>query len=46
MFNGSEVVNYSLFVSLLLISTILYAVYCGLLYYLSNKKLSKGINID
>lgn len=46
MFKGSEVVNYNLFKSLILIVTILYTLYCGIVYYISNKKLSQGINID
>lgn len=46
MFKGSEVVNYNLFKSLILIVTILYTLYSGIVYYISNKKLSKGINID
>ena len=46
MFNGSEIVNYNLFKSLILIVTILYTLYSGIVYYISNKKLSQGINID
>lgn len=46
MFKGSEMVNYNLFKSLILIVTILYTLYSGIVYYISNKKLSKGINID
>lgn len=46
LFNGVETVEFSLFKVIVVFVTILYVIYCIILYYFSNKKLSKGINID
>lgn len=46
IFKATPEMNYSSLISLLIIISILYCAFCGLLYYLSNKKLNKGVNVD
>lgn len=46
MFKGIESTNFSLFKFLIILCIGLYTVYCLVIYYISNKKLLNGINID
>lgn len=46
VFGGNSNIDFSLIKVLMIFSIIIYVIYIMVLYYLSNKKLTKGINID
>ena len=46
MFNQAQTINMNTFIILLIISLSLYVIYSVVLFVLSSKKLSKGINIE